>query len=306
MSTAEQLRNSDFCPCRAWYEQRWAVPSLSPKSILRASIERGLQSEGDTGEAAEEEAYRLATEVGIDTAETDLLGIATHIAAFANFTAWVLRGSGGRWKRPEPVLLPDGTPWQSGAFLSATESHLRRVVLVKRWDGFEQMSLENSWEVAGECAVYQVPMDCLIVEIGSLRRGRWVNPFTVGYRHPVSKTLRFRKRDGEDFGATWHRVQREKDSATREEWLDALVGDGLLPEVIQIHSVDVPRRADELRDLAARKLQRMRGEKPDENLSACFQRIHPCPFRSCCPNGEEPSPERGFVPITAFSSSFPP
>jgi hypothetical protein len=143
-------------------------------------------------------------------------------------------------------------------------------------------------------------MDCLIVEIGSLRDGRWSNAFTRGYRHPVSKTLRFRKRDGDDFGSTWVKVEREHDSASREDWLDAMTEDGVLAEAVHVHSV-AQNRVPEILALAQVKMARIREaqEPPEENLTACFTRINPCPFRSCCPRGTEPSPEAGFVQITS-------
>jgi hypothetical protein len=159
------------------------------------------------------------------------------------------------------------------------------------------MALERSWDVAGECAAYGVGMDCLIIEIGALRNGRWSNPLTRAYRHPVSKSLRFKRRDGDDFGSTWERVERENDKATREEWLDAMTDDGVLPDVVQVHSVGVSERAADWCNIALTKLRRIREaqEPPEESPSMCFDRIHPCPFRACCPRGLEPSPELGFV-----------
>ena len=300
MNSARILRNNDLCERRAWYSLRWKPPFLSPRAILIDAVEHGLCSTGEPGEAAEAKAMDLAVNPGIDTAETDMLGLAQHVASLANFLAWLLRGSQMPYKRPEPISLPDGTLWTSGAFLSPTETHLRRVVLVDRWDSWAQLSLERSWDVAGECAVYGVGMDCVVVEIGALRNGRWSNPFTCGLRHPVSKTLRFKKRDGDDFGSTWVRVEREKDSATREEWLDAMADDGVLADLIHVHTV-APERIGAILHLAESKLARI-GEagEPPENLSICFSRVNPCPFRSCCPRALEPGPETGFVPRTSL------
>ena len=244
----------------------------------------------------------LAVSPGLDSGEADLLALATHIGAFASFLAWLLQGTSGPWKRPDPIALPDGSLWASGAFLSATEGHLRRVVLADRWDSWAQLALERSWDVLGETSMYGVGMDCLIVEIGSLRDGRWPTPFTRGYRHPVSKTLRFRKRDGDDFGSTWTKVEREHDAATREEWLDSMTEDGILAELIHFHSVGIPERGSAILELAQSKQTRIleAREPPEENLSSCFARINPCPFRSACPRGKEPRPELGFVQITSL------
>jgi hypothetical protein len=305
MNNARTLLNSDLCPRRAWYSLRWSPPCLSAKEILYRSVEFGLQSTDDAGEAAETHALDLAVDPGIDTNETDLLALANHIGALANFTAWVLRGSQGPWERPQPVILPDGSPWESGAFLSASQRGLRRVVLVDRWDAWAQMALERSWDVAGECSVYEVGMDCIIVDIGAMRQGRWSNPFTTGYRHPVAKTLRFRKRDGDDFGSNWDKVWRDADWATRDEWLNALADDGALTDVVQVHSVEVPVRAGELCNIAQSKMGSIRDSAcaPEESPSMCFDRVHPCPFRSVCPRGLEPSEERGFTSCSALPRS---
>lgn len=298
--TTAQLLNSDLCSLRAWYSERWKPPFLTPKQILIHAVEHGLMAEGDAGEAAEAKAMDLCVDPGLDTAETDLLGVASHISSFANFLGWVVRGQQPAYKRPEPVTLPDGTLWQSGAFLSAPETHLRRVVLLNRWDGWTQSALERSWEVLGETAVYGVGIDLIIIEVGSLRNGRWHNAFTKAFRHPVAKTLRFRKRDGEDFGSNWVAVEREHDSATREEWLDSMTEDGVLADLLYVHSVGVPENRPAILQLAQTKLARLKREKPEENLTACFDRINPCPYRSTCPRGLEPSNATGFVAITSF------
>jgi hypothetical protein len=255
----------------------------------------------DPGEAAEAHAMDLAVDPGIDTSETDMLGLAAHVSSLANFITWILRGDSGTWKRPEPIRLPNGTLWNSGAFLGAQERSLRRVALVDRWDAWTQTAMDHAWNTMGECSVYQTAMDVMVVEIGSLRKGRWSNPFTIGYRHPVAKVLRFRKRDGDDFGSTWDRVEREHDSATREQWLDALTDDGVLAESIHVHHVDVPENSDAILALTEKKILRIEETvtPPDPQYSQCFQKINPCPFRSCCPRGIDPSPEIGFIPTSS-------
>lgn len=300
MNTATLLSEDDRCRRAAFYSQRWRPPALRPKEILVRSVERGLMATGDAGEAAEAESLRLSTEIGIDTEQTDLLSLAEHVGALANFLAWLLRGTQSPYKRPENATLPGGSSWVSGAFLDASERGLRSVSLVDRWDAWTQTALENSWQVKGECAAYHVPMSIVAVEIGQMRRGRWSNPFSTACRHPVSKTLRFRKRDGEEFGSTWERVYRETDKATREEWLEAMADDGVLAESLHVHTVK-PERVQARTALAGAKLVRIQETRtpPEPQLSQCFDRIHPCPFRSCCPHGEEPSESLGFLPITS-------
>jgi hypothetical protein len=296
--TTTALTQDDHCRRLAYLSERWAPPALTPKQILRQSVDFGLQStSADPGEAASGEALRLATEIGIDTPEQDLLALATHIGALANLLAWLLRGDTSPYKRPEAIRMPNGSIWTSGAFLSQNERSLRYVALVDRWDAWTQTALEHSWPIMGECSAYQVPMDVIVVPIGKLRKGRWSNPFTVAYRHPVAKNLRFKKRDGEDFGATWERVERERDSATREEWLDSMTEDGVLAESLYVHHVDVPRQFCAILHNAESKLIRIgqTTEPPEPQYSQCFDRVRLCPFRSACPNGLEPSEELGFL-----------
>ena len=304
-TTAKILADDDRCRRAAYYFERWQVPALTPKQILTQAVEHGLMAVSDPGEAAAAESLRLATEVGLDTAETDLLAVAEHVSALAEFLAWLLRGDTAPYKRPEAIRMPNGSLWTSGAFLRAQERSLRYVALVDRWDAWTQMALENSWQVMGECAAYQVPMSVIVVPIGKLRKGRWSNPFTTAYRHPVAKVLRFKKRDGEDFGSTWDRVLREQDKASREEWLDAMTDDGVLAESLHVHHVDVPENFSAILHITESKLVRIAGttDPPEPQFSQCFDRIHPCPFRACCPRGLEPSEELGFLHHPAH---FPP
>jgi hypothetical protein len=296
--TPRLLNSFERCSRLAYLSERWQPPALRPVELLYESIETGLTSPGDAPwDVAEQKAMALAVERGIDSNQVDLLAEAEHLSSLASFITFVLR-PGGAWKRPEAIPLPDGTLWTPSGFLSPTESHLRRLVLCSRWDAYRQIVEEHNWMTL-EGDIYGVSMDLWVVVLGSERDGKRHGPLAKGYRHPVSKTLRFKKRDGEDFGSTWGKVWREHDKATREEWLDALVEDGVLPEVIQVHTV-VPERVTEIAELAQNKLRRIRETKetPEENPSQCFSRFHPCSFRGCCSRGLSPSPETGFVVIT--------
>lgn len=295
MNTASLLASDDFCRRQAHYLARWEPPARTPKQILRLAIEHGLLSDADDpGEAAADYAMELATERTIDTAETDLLGLAAHISSLADFISWMLRTE-GPWVRPSPVALPSGQPWTSGAFLS--HSGLKHVALIDRLDGLTEMSLRHSWGLRGESSVYQLPVDVIAIEIGSLRQGRWSNPFTLGRQHPQGKMLRFRKRDGSDFSENWPKINREDYDGTREDWLDALTDDGVLEERVHVFTCDVPEKFQEIVSLAEIKLDQQSDEVPDQQPSRCFDRLAPCPYRGTCPQGIEPSESRGFISI---------
>ena len=301
MTAPELLSSDDWCRRAAFLSQRWQTPALHPKAILYRAVEHGLMAK-EPAEAANNEAMRLAVERGIDTEQPDLLALAEHIASLAEMLAWVLRGATGPWERPEPLSLPNGATWESGAFLSPVDGALRGILLTSRWDAFRELELKHSWAVAGESSIYNAPITVLVAIIGNMRGGRWHSPFTQAWRHPVAKTLRFQRRDGEEFAQSWERVWREKDHATKEDWLDAMADDGVLAESIQVAQFEVPEVGR--LTLAENKLIRIHTarEAPEPQFSQCFDRLRPCPFRACCPHGLEPSEELGF--LTSFPAFF--
>ena len=279
--------------------QRWRPPSIRPVEALYESIEAGLTDPSDAPwDTAEQTMLELATTRGIDSAQTDLLGEAEHLASLASFITYLLRPD-GPWKRPEPLSMPDGSLWHPGAFLSQSEGHLRRLVLCARWDAYVQVEQEHDWRTL-EGAIYGVPMDLVVVVIGNERDGRRHGPLSKGWTHPVSKGLRFRKRDGVGFDGNWNPVFREHTEFSHGEWLDAMVEDGVLADIVHIHRAEEPEQPAQLLDLTCSNLLRTRQtEIPYPQLSRCFDRFHPCAFRSCCPKGIEPSAELGFVQITS-------
>ena len=302
-TTAKILADDDRCRRAAYYFERWQVPALTPSEALYSAVEAGLtDSTGkDPGDAASDALMEIATSRGIDSNQEDLLGQAEHLAGIASFVVYLLR-TGGPWKRPEPIKVGNHV-WEPAAFLNASQSGLRRVVLCSRWDAYRQVEAEHDWRTL-EGAIYGCAMDLLVVVLGPERNGRRHGPLCKGWTHPVAKTLRFRKRDGTGFDGAWEPVFREQSKFSREEWLDGLVEDGLLPECVLIHSAQVTLPAETIRSLAEKRLSAIKGYvvAPDPQLSRCFDRVHPCPFRSCCPRGLEPSEELGFL---TSSRAFP-
>jgi hypothetical protein len=298
VTTTPQLLNADDrCRRLPYLAERWQPPAIHPTEALYEAIEAGLTSPAEKPwDTAEQALYDLATTRGLDSAQSDLLGEAEHLAALASFIAYLLRPD-GPWKRPEAISLPDGSLWHPASFLNPSETHLRRLVLCSRWDAYRQVEAEHDWRTL-EGSIYAVPMDLVIIVLGQQRDGRRHGPLSKGWTHPVSKQLRFRRRDGTGFDGNWQQVWREKSDFSKEAWLDALVEDGLLPETVLIHTVQ-PEQVNERVALAASKLSRIAAsvDPPEPQLSRCFNRISPCPFRAACPRGEEPSESLGFLPL---------
>lgn len=299
MASPQLLSSDDLCHRLAFLEQRWQPPAIRPVEALHDAVEAGLQdtSDADPAEVASEHFMEAATVRGLDSNQADILAQAENLAGLAHFITWILR-TGKAWKRPEPITLPNGTPWNPAAFLDPTETRLRRIVLCNRWDAYRQVEEEHSWRTL-EAAIYGVPMDLIVIVLGQDRDGRRHGPLSKGWTHPVSKTLRFRKRDGGGFDASWQPVFREQEKFTREQWLDALAEDGLLAECVLIHQVQNSGLGIDVPHLAEAKLSRIAQTRTplEPQLSRCFDRFRPCPFRSCCPNGVEPTEKLGFIRV---------
>lgn len=294
MSTASLLISADRCFRREFLEREWELGVVKVQSELYSSIELGLTVlSDDPALAAADHLMDIAVERGLDTNQQDLLDHAQHFAALAEIITWTLR-TGDAWERVPSIPIA-GHMWHSGAFSNGQT--MRRVILVDRWDDERLLAESHSWAVAGECAVYGVPMDLYVVVLGSSRDGKRHGPFSAGYTHPIAKNLRFKKRDGEDFGETWKKVFREQSDFTREEWLEQMTDDGVLGEYLEIHRVECSPYAKEIRAALEARTSQIRETHvlPEVQLSACHDAIHPCPFRSCCPYFREPSETRGFI-----------
>ena len=288
MNSAKILHSSDLCLRREWLERDWERLSLHPTQILHRAIEHGLMSaEDDPGQAAGDYALTLCVNRPIETDSSDLIGIAEHVASLADMIVWTVRADNPPWER-----MSDKDGWTSGAFKNG--SRLRRLITVDRWPEEGDLSILHSWAVQGECAIYEMEMDLLIAVIGSRRDEKWHSAWTRGWEHPISRELRFQKRDGEPFGSNWDRVWRERFTGTREDWWEGLNSDYLLPEMLLVQRVEVSPCASDIRELANRQFS---SELPPPQLSMCFDRLHPCPFQSCCPYFRLPSEELGFLKL---------
>jgi len=159
----------------------------------------------------------------------------------------------------------------------------------------------------GEIAHYNLPMSLIVCVIGQERDGLRSGPFTVGFLHPANHGLRFRKKSrstSEVFNDKWERIHREDHAEiSRETWLNAMLKDDVLREVLFREDIAIPATPHllRIREMASRKLERLYAlkEKPEANLSSCDWPV-PCVFRGCChviPE-REPNQNNGFINLS--------
>lgn len=301
MTSAQILRNSDFCSRLEFLSRSYEKESLTPMQLLSRGIHAGLTSEAkDPGQSAGDYVMSLAVSRPIDTPQTDLLGLAEHTAALADMITWILR-PGDPWASPGSVELGEHT-WIPESYIGP--GGLRRVVLVDRWSDERAIAESFDWGTL-EGVIYDVPMTLIVVVLGASHDGRRHGPLAKGYLHPVSQDLRFKKRDGEPFGPSWNIIYREDFKGDREEWLESMTEDGVLDDHLILHQMEVSSHSGEVLDLASSNLSRLAGtvEPPSPQLAQCFDPIRKCTFRSCCPHFRMPSAEGGFLRIEGSERS---
>jgi len=241
----------------------------------------------------------LAADRGLDVTGSPYES-AVHHAALSDIIVTVLRERKAPYTRPADAKGKSLT-WVSSAFLAASNVRLEAVLLVDRWNEDRKWSVLHSWRVLGECAFYEQPMTLTVVLVGQRREGKHSSPWSKGWLHPRSRTLRIRKRTGEGFGGEWKPVWREEaDHLSRDLWLDTMREDGVMPDVV--FDIDVPAPCPEyaakVRHLAEKKVTALHStvEKPDPNISVCSWPTK-CPFLDCCWEFHEPSEASGFITI---------
>ncbi len=265
--------------------------------MLQAAIRAGVTEaeRKDWGEVAGEELYALGSEPGLETAHYDVHSEVVHLACISDLVTTAIRKPGeAPWQTPEPMRLGDGPEWISGAYLDPQGEHLRRTVLVSNWSDDRHYSESRSWFSLGEVCIYSLPMQQVVVVLGQARGGKRHGPWAKGLRHPLNKGLRFRKkRDvASGFKSSWEEVWREDyDEISTQEWLQAMLEDGVLQDVC--FNVDIPVPAAAVREriveMAKRKMDKLAGltELPDPQLTGCDWPV-PCVFRDPCHAGREP------------------
>lgn len=302
MDTAEVIEGIERCGRIPFWGRDWILNRLTPSDMLDIGLKAGLTAPigSEYGMEAGETLYALGATRQIKSKQHDIHAEVVHLASIADIVTTAIRKPADEpWKTPESLVR-----WKSGCFLSPDGSHLRKVIFVTSWSDDRHYSLCRSWSAMGEVCHYQLPMQLVVVMLGKHQSGRYQSYWTRGLRHPVNKKLRFRKKIdiSNPFKSSWVEVWREDhDEIGTQEWLNAMISDDVIRDVLFKIDVAIPERAARQRiiDLAQRKLDRLEKLKtlPEQSLSVCDWPV-PCLHRRHCHANEEPSGKYGFVPVS--------
>lgn len=309
MDSPTLLTHFETCDRKGAWSRDWEKHKLDNTDFIQLCIRAGLtSSRPDFGEAADEQAMGLGAEPGLDSKEHNLYDQVVHLAAISDIvTQAVRKPSEPPWLLPEPVQLGDGSTWHPNGYMDPSGTFLRRIALVSSWNNDRHYAECKSWESLGEICAYNMPMQLVVAVIGQNKGGKRHSYWSHGLRHPVSKQLRFRKRNDKSspFKSSWIEVWREDfDEITTQAWLEAMLQDAVLTDVLFKIDIKIPEKAarDRIRDLAAKRLDKIAKIKtlPDENLSSCSWPTK-CLFIRPCHNGDIPSGRYGFVSVDSIS-----
>lgn len=307
MDTDELLTQIEVCERAAYWSLDWEKKRITPNQLLQDGLREGLlSSRVDYGEAAGEKIVEIGSQRELTSDYPQVYDQIIHMASLADVLSHALRKAVDEpWSLPETTTIPGGHEWASSIFLSPSGNSLRRVVLVSNWSKDKHYSFCRDWTTIGNVCAYSLPMQLAICVLGQVRDGKRHGYFSRGYRHPVNKGLRFRKKTdvGTGFKSSWQMIFREDyDEIKTVDWLSAMHKDGVLADSCFSVTVDVPQEKarTHILDLAARKLDKLINLKsvPDEIFTGCSWPTR-CPYISPCHSGEkEPSGKYGFVKIT--------
>jgi hypothetical protein len=280
MNTSSLLSLDDRCHRAGWRAIRQSAGPRGAWAILREAIETGLEAYDYRPERAASAVRNAALNSQLEVEPANAVyQISEHLAAIAEQVVYVVGGD-RRWTRPEPILLDEGLWWESGVFLDADGSNLRRVVLTDYWGDSRMVGEGMSWHEAGEQAIYGGTLTEVIVLLGAHRENRFHGLWSKGWKHPQNSDIRLQSVSGGEF-KRYRPFWREDEKIPVHRWAQ-LMPTGLALTVMQREPLDGPQRKA-WKALALRKLEAMQAAKePLPQLSQCWKPSQ-CPFGPCQP-----------------------
>lgn len=314
MDSPELLTSIEMCSRKAYFSRAWEPWKLSPKEMVSKAIRAAILAPSPLsvaawGEIAGDAMMQLASDRGVDIDSENhrinrLYDSVLNLACLSDILVSAIR-------KPSdpPWLLPSKVRhWEPACYVSPDGNYLRRIVLVSHWTDERRDSEARNWFSAGEQAHYGLPLQLIVLVIGQMRSGLYRGPWTKGFLHPRNHVLRFRKKGrstSEVFNDRWEEIKREDHAEiSREKWLQAMLTDDILQEVLLRVDLPLPPAVhlERIREVAERRLAALYAmkEKPDIQYSSCDWPT-PCQFLRLCHSipEREPSEKTGFVNICA-------
>lgn len=240
----------DRCERRLALERTHEVRSISPLGLLYAAVEGSLVA-ADPSQGAKDAIIEITQNLDVETGELSPSSVVRHVECMSEIISLALRSRMGRAARLDPVTI-GSNEWQSNLF--EFRSGLHRIVLASHLDDDSLRSFAHSWRTIGELAALERSIFLTVVIVGSQKGGRRHSPWAKGYIHPIQKVLRFGRRKGskaDGFTEGWKEAWREQTNIEAETWLDRMLVDEMLDDLIVSRKVQY--RGEDSRMKTARR-----------------------------------------------------
>lgn len=281
MTTARLLTLLQACPRKLILERAGKHAPVAIRSLLNSQLHTMIT--GFHGRrvrplhlatSAQAEILETASSPGLQTAAP--YSVAQDLCALQETLAAALERRA--WEGLEPLPAPQTTPW-TPSVLGVLHGALQRWVTVEHFTKDTLTRELHSWSVLGECAVYNLPMELFIIEMGRVRGEHLHSPWTRIMRHPaIQGRYAFQQHDGTKLEGGWTPFWRASNShlISASDWVDLMARDKVSlihrilvqaptpaqqSQILQDISTEL-KRADGLPDLSALPIQRPQCDLP--------------------------------------------
>lgn len=193
-----------------------------------------------------------AKDPGLDVAGIDTYALSMdYCAIIRNVLEYLSRLSLLTLKDIPPLKLPNGLLWH---FLS----HQDETGTLHRWKFVDHLDEDpvaelHGWEVFGDIAAADVPMQLHLIAIGQRKGSHQHSPWCRVYSHPkLANLYRFQKVKGE-LGGEWKPVWFSGNSKNNpKDWVDMMLRDKVFEGIIRhinVKEVSTKHRARFFRDV---------------------------------------------------------
>ena len=187
-----------------------------------------------------------------------------------------------------PVSLTSSLQWQ---FLS----HRDESGTLHRWKFVDYINEDitdelHSWEVFGDIAAAEMPMELHLVAIGQRKQQHQHSPWCKVYTHPkLLNVFRFQKKSGDGLEGDWKPVWYNQNQNNPKQWVDLMISDNIVDNLIRHVSVtELPQEHLDLfmRDVLAEAetmeaVYKTEPKKLPMSRYAC-DNPYPCPHQLYC------------------------